>query len=365
MIRYTQPSISELEVAYATDAVRNGWGDKCYDYINRFEADFATFVGTKYAHATSSCTGAIHLALAALDLKPEDEVILADVNWIASAAPITYLQAKPVFVDILPDTWCIDPRRVEAAITPKTKAIIAVHLYGNVCDVEALQNISAKHGIALIEDCAESLGSTWKGHATGTFGRCGVFSFHGTKTITTGEGGMLVTNDEGLYKTVKSLNSHGRVPEQRKHFWPDMIGYKYRMSNVQAAIGCAQLERVHELIKKKRDVFHYYAKALSNLPEISLNPEPPDTINAYWMPTAVYSKASGITRENLLHAFSARNIDARPFFYPLSSLPMFEVRADNTVSYDIPNRSINLPSSPDMSTADQDKVIAVLQSLLK
>src|SRR5690242_8018938 len=172
-IFYTKPSITSREIEYATDAVTSGWGERCYEYIGRFEARFRDHLGVKHAIATSSCTGALHLGLAGLGIHPGDEVILGDINWIASAAPITYLGATPVFVDVLPDTWCLDPAKVEAAITPRTKAIIAVHLYGNLCDMDALLAIGAKHAIPVIEDAAEAIGSVWHGHRAGSMGRFG------------------------------------------------------------------------------------------------------------------------------------------------------------------------------------------------
>src|SRR6185437_5255102 len=201
-IYYTKPSITEREIRYATDAAANGWGERCYEYIERFESLFREHLGLKYAIATSSCTGALHMGLSALGIGPGDEVILADINWVASAAPITYLGAKPILVDVLPDTWCIDPGRAEAAITPRTKAIIAVHLYGNLCDMNALLAIGDKHGIAIVEDAAEALGSVWYGRRAGSMGAFGSFSFHGSKTVTTGEGGMFVTQDSALYERV-------------------------------------------------------------------------------------------------------------------------------------------------------------------
>ena len=192
-IYYTKPSITDLEVRYATDAAMNGWGERCYEYIGRFEDLFREHLGVRYAIATSSCTGALHMGLAALGIGPGDEVILGDINWIASAAPVTYVGAKPVFVDVLPDTWCIDPEKAEASINSRTKAIIAVHLYGNLCDMDALLSIGEHHGIPIIEDAAEAIGSQWHGKRAGSMGNFGTFSFHGTKTITTGEGGMFVT----------------------------------------------------------------------------------------------------------------------------------------------------------------------------
>ena len=349
-IHYTKPYITDLEVKYANDAAKNGWGEKCYDYIYKFENMFKKHLGIKFALATSSCTGAIHLGLAAIGIKPGDEVILADINWIASAAPITYLGAKPVFVDILPDTWCIDPKKIEEAITPKTKAIIAVHLYGNLCEIDEIMEIGKKHNLYVIEDAAEAIGSVYKGKKAGTIGDFGVFSFHGTKTITTGEGGMFVTNNEEFYNKVQILNSHGRNPKNPKQFWAETVGFKYKISNIQAAIGCAQMEKVDELINKKREIFFQYHKLLSNIEGLIMNPIPIDKHSqyGYWMPTVIFDKKLNLDREELLIKFKEENIDGRVFFYPLSFLPMFETKRTNKISYDIYEHGINLPSFHEM-----------------
>jgi len=359
-IYYTKPSITDLEVEYATDAARNGWGERCYEYIGRFEEAFKDHLGVKHAIATSSCTGTIHMGLAALGIGSGDEVILADINWIASAAPITYLGAKPVFVDVLSDSWCIDPEKAEAAITPKTKAIIAVHLYGNLCDMDALLDIGERHGISIIEDAAEAIGSIWHGKRAGSMGAFGTFSFHGTKTITTGEGGMFVTNNDRLYEKVLTLSNHGRARGQLKQFWPDMIGFKYKMSNVQAAIGCAQMGRIDTLIEGKRRVFLYYNQKLQGLP-ICMNPEPEGTANGYWMPTMVVNEGVPFDREVLLSAFKENNIDGRVFFWPLSMLPMFEARLSNKISYGLYLRSINLPSYFELDTDQMGRVIDLVR----
>lgn len=363
-IYYTKPSITELEIEYANDAVRNGWGDRCYEYIVRFEEAFKKHLGVKYAIATSSCTGALHMGMAALGIGSGDEVIMADTNWIASAAPIVHLGAKPVFVDIDIDSWCLDPARVEAAITPKTKAILAVHIYGNLCDMERLLAIGAKHGIPVIEDAAEAIGSQYHGKRAGSMGAFGSFSFHGTKTMTTGEGGMFVTNDAALYETVLTLSNHGRARGQTRQFWPDMVGFKYKISNVQAAIGCAQAERIDELIARKREIFANYRELLKGYVEVSLNPEAAGNVNGAWMPSAVFSAASGVTRERLQAEFGASNIDARVFFHPLSSLPMFEEKRQNQLAWDIPGRAINLPSFHDMQLEDQERVAAVIDKVI-
>lgn len=363
-IPYTKPSITELEVRYATDATANGWGEHCYDYIHRFEAAFKAHLGVKHAIATSSCTGAIHMGLAALGIGVGDEVILADTNWIASAAPIVHLGATPVFVDILAQTWCLDPQQVEAAITPRTKAIIAVHLYGNLCDMDALLAIGERHGIPVIEDAAEAIGSVWHGRRAGSMGAFGSFSFHGTKTITTGEGGMFVTNDDALYETVLTLSNHGRSRTQKKQFWPDMLGYKYKMSNVQAAIGCAQVARIDELIARKQAILHRYRELLHDCRGCKLNDEHPGAVIGAWMPNLVFDPETKVTSECLQAAFAADNIDARVFFYPLSSLPMFGSQRGAKESADIMSRSINLPSYHDMTDEEQQRVVQLVRGVL-
>jgi perosamine synthetase len=355
-IHYTKPSITDLETAYATDAAANGWGPSCYEYIERFEARFGKHLGVGHAIATSSATGALHIGMAALGIGTGDEIILGDINWIASAAPIVHLGAKPIMVDVLSDTWCLDPESVEAAITPRTKAILAVHLYGNLCDMESLLAIGARHGIPVIEDAAEAIGSQWKGHRAGSLGVFGAFSFHGTKTITTGEGGMFVTSDAALYERALTLSNHGRARGETRQFFPSEVGFKYKMSNVQAAIGCAQIERVDDLIEGKRRVFKYYAKGLADLP-ISMNPEAVGTRNGYWMPTLVANADVAFDRDELLARFRASNIDGRVFFWPLSSLPMFEPVPGNAVSASLSSRAINLPSYHDLTDDDMARVV--------
>ncbi|MCX7080388.1 MAG: DegT/DnrJ/EryC1/StrS family aminotransferase, partial [Pseudomonas sp.] len=312
----------------------------------------------KYAHATSSCTGALHLGLSALGVGEEDEVILADTNWIATCAPIMYLGATPVFADIDPTTWCISPDRVVTEITKNTKAIIATHLYGNLCWMDTLLAIGKKHNIPVIEDAAEAIGSKYKSKLAGSMGKFGVFSFHGTKTMTTGEGGMFVTNDPSIYEKVLQLNNHGRSPKEKKQFFPRMIGYKYKISNVQAAIGCAQLERIENLVCVKRFIFAEYQYLLRGVP-VRMNFEQNNCFNSFWMPTIVSEKPN---RDKYIKAFKKAGIDARVFFYPLSSLPMFK-KVHNPVAYDICQRSVNLPSYHGMKFSDQKKVVSVIKEV--
>lgn len=362
-IHYTKPSITALEVSYATDAASNGWGEHCYDYIHRFEAMFRKHLGVKHAIATSSATGALHIGMAAMGIGKGDEVVLGDVNWVASAAPIIHLGATPVLVDVLADTWCLDPAAVEAAITPKTKAILAVHLYGNLCDLDALREIGQRHGIPVIEDAAEAIGSVWYGHRAGSMGIFGAFSFHGTKTVTTGEGGIFVTNDDELFERALTLSNHGRMRGETRQFWPETIGFKYKMSNLQAAIGCGQMERIEELIAGKRRVFEYYLDALLALP-LRMNPEATGTTNGYWMPTIVVDDDIPFDRAALLAAFRSDNIDGRVFFWPLSSLPSFNPHPEHTVSHSLSRRAMNLPSYHDLTNEEQDRVIGCVSRLV-
>lgn len=363
-ILLSRPSITELEVSYAEDAARNGWGEHCYDYIRRFEAAFAAHVGVRHAIATSSCTGALHMGLAALGIGPGDEVILADTNWVATVAPVMHLGAQPVLVDILEDTWCLDPEAVRAAITPRTRAIIAVHLYGNVCDMDALLAIAAEHGIPLIEDAAEAIGSRHLGRRAGSMGLFGGFSFHGSKTMTTGEGGMFVTDDPALYEKVLTLSNHGRARGQARQFWPEELGFKYKMSNVQAALGCAQLERIEDLIVRKRAIFHAYQQALAGEPALRMNPELPGTVIGAWMPTVVLSPEAPLAADALLQRFVESNIDARPFFAPLSTLPWMQGGSSGRHAVGIAGRAVNLPSYHDMGSADIARVAGVITEAL-
>ena len=362
-IHYTKPSITELEIRYATDAAANGWGEKCYEYINRFEEAFKDHLNVKYAIATSSCTGALHMGMAALGIGQGDEVIMADTNWIATVAPIVHLGAKPVFVDILPDSWCLDPALVEQAITPQTKAIVAVHLYGNLCDMDKLLAISEKYGIPVIEDAAEAIGSIYHGKRAGSMGKFGTFSFHGTKTITTGEGGMFVTNDSQLYEQVLTLSNHGRARGQTKQFWPDMVGFKYKMSNIQAAIGCAQMERIQTLINSKWRIFKAYEQSLAGLP-VTLNPELENSVNGYWMPTMVVNESVSFDREKLLELFKQENIDGRFFFWPLSDTKHFKGCKPTPVAHSIYDRAMNLPSYHNLKNEEIARVCNIVRSFI-
>lgn len=344
------PWITQKEIEYVTDAVTNAWYANANIYHDRFEQAFAAYLGVRYAVALPSCTSAIHLSLLAMGVGPGDEVIVPDATWIASAAPITYVGASPMFADIDPRTWCLSARTLEACVTPKTKAVIMVDLYGNMPEMRGLVEVARKHGLLIIEDAAEAVGAEYGGRKAGSFGDTGVFSFHGSKTLTTGEGGMLVTNDEDLYRRVLFLRDHGRRPGD-KQFWNTEVAYKYKMSSMQAALGLAQLERIEELIERKREIFGWYKQELEEVEEITINYELPNARNSYWMVTAVLDRGYGIGKDELQARLNETNIDSRPFFHPLSSIPAYvdlpqasEARSRNVVSYEIGRYGINLPS---------------------
>jgi perosamine synthetase len=362
-IPYAQPSITELEKKYVCDAIENGWGASCYDYIYKFQDSFSNYLGVEHAIATSSCTGALHIALKTLGIKAEDEVIVPDATWIASVAPITYLCATPVLVDILESTWCIDPMAIQKAITPKTKAIIAVHLYGNMCEMDEIMQIAKEHNLYVIEDAAEAIGSEYKGKKAGTMGDFGVFSFHGTKTITTGEGGMLVTNNSTLFEKASILHDHGRNPRISKMFWADKIGFKYKISNIQAALGYAQVERIEELVAKKIEIFNLYKKEFSNIAGVRMNFEQTYVKNSYWMPTIILDESLKIERDELISYLQKKHIDARVFFHPISSLDFFN-SINNKNAYSIGRRGINLPSYFSITKKDIINISHIIKTKL-
>ena len=363
-IHYAKPSITDLEVKYASDAAANGWGVNCYDYIIRFRDLLKSYLNVPYVIPTSSCTGALHMALAALDVGPGDEVIVPDITWIASVSPISYLRATPVFVDVLEDSWCVDPQAIRNSITNKTKAIIVVHVYGNVCDMDEIMAIANEYDLPVIEDAAEGLGSLYKGRKAGSIGDMSVFSFHGTKTVTTGEGGALIVQSKDLYEKLLVLESHGRDPKVSKQFWCEKIGYKYKMSNLEAAVGTAQLERIEQLIARKREIFLEYKQLLGGRPEIHLNPEPDGVVNSYWMGTVIFDKSVGFDRDELLKDMERANIDARVFFYPVSMMTPFEDKPQNKVSYSLYSRGINLPSYHDITSDEIRRVCDVILQYL-
>ena len=362
------PSISQLEVDTVMDALKNGWYEDAYYYCELFQKEFAKYHDRKYALMTPNCTTAIHLVLAGLGIGKNDEVIVPECTWIGSAAGVKYLGAKTIFCDIDKDNWCIDPAKLEKIITKNTKAVIAVDLYGNMPNYEQLEFLCNKHKIALIEDAAEAVGSIYKGKKAGNFGVASTFSFHRTKTITTGEGGMLILDDKDLFERCSFLRDHGRIPGGRT-YWNHEVTFKYMPSNIQAALGLAQLKRVNELINIKRTQLKLYKEELSSINDLRFNTEPPQGINGAWITTLVFGNDLNITKENALEFLNTREIPARPFFYPLSSLPAYGGQGDhmqevNPISYNVSNRGINLPGAMNISKKEIKYICNQLKKLL-
>ena len=364
------PSITAKEIAYVTDAVTTCWYEQANAYHDRFERAFATWIGRRHAVALPSCTSAIHLALLALGVGPGDEVIVPECTWIATAAPIAYVGATPVFADIDARTWCLSAETLAARVTPRTKAVIPVDLYGNLPDLAAIRALAAERGFAVIEDAAEAIGSRHQGRLTGTWGDVGVFSFHGSKTMTTYEGGMLVTDDDALHQRVLFLRDHGRTPGDR-FFFNAEVAYKYKMSSMQAALGLAQIERIDELIARKRQIFAWYRARLGGLEGLVLNPEDVGDLNSYWMVTVVLDSRRGLRKERLMESMAAQAIDCRPFFHPLSALPAYagteaarRGAAGNSTAYALSPFGINLPSGLNLIEAQVDRVCATLRRIL-
>lgn len=364
------PWITQREIDYVTDAVSTCWYGEANKYHAKFEAAFAEYIGVRYAVSLPSCTSAIHLSLAAVDAGPGDEVIVPDVTWIASAAPISYVGATPVFADIDGDSWCLSPDSFEECITERTKAVIVVDLYGSMPEMERIRDIAKQHGIAVIEDAAEAFGSKVGERMAGSLGDTGVFSFHGSKTMTTGEGGMLVTDRDDLFERICFLRDHGRVPGDVSFFNRE-VAFKYKMSSMQAALGLAQVERADELVGRKREIFGWYEDALAEIPGVSLNATLPGTTNSYWMSTIVLDESLGLSKVEFGRRLASRGVDTRPFFHPLSSIPAYEdckeaekARLRNVASYRLSPSGVNLPCGLSLTHSQasfvSDQVRAVL-----
>ena len=353
------PWMTELEEKTVLDAVRNGWyGKEAYRYVETFEAEFARYHNRRYALMTPNCTTALHLLLAGLGIGEGDEVIVPDCTWVGSTACVTYQRAKTVFADIDPTHWCLTAESIERAITPNTKAVIVVDLFGNMPDWDAIKNLCDARGLLLIEDAAEALGSVYRGTRAGKFGVGSTFSFHRTKTISTGEGGMLLIDDDALFQRCKFLRDHGRQPGT---YYNTEITFKYMPFNVQAALGYAQFQRIDELVGKKRWIWKGFCERLADIADIKLNPEPEYVTNGVWATALVFGRSHGVTRDIALEELPKLGLPARPFFYPLSSLPAYpgreaEGRANNPVAYDTSEHGINLPCALNLTDANLDTV---------
>jgi perosamine synthetase len=360
-----EPEIGEEELKNVVEAVKNRWVSSKGKFIEEFEGSFAKYVGVKYGVATSNGTAALHLALVALNIGESDEVIVPDLTFAATINAVIYVGAKPVIVDINPDYWCIDPDKLERAITPSTKAIIPVHLYGHPCDMDAIMEIASRHNLYVIEDAAEAHGAEYKGRKVGSFGHVSCFSFYGNKIITTGEGGMCLTDDRELAERIKILRDHGMDPNRR--YWHDVVGFNYRMTNLQAALGLAQLGKIEKFIEKKREIAKIYMEELSSLEGITLHPEMSWAKCVYWLYSILIDDVKiKVTRDVLAGKLEENSIETRKFFYPLHEMPIYQKYASLTypISSKISKQGLNLPSSVKLSEEDVKHIARKIREIV-
>jgi len=336
------PFISSREVLYTNDAVRFGWNNQWSKYLSLFEKTFAEYIGVKYAIATSSGTGALHLALLSLGIGPGDEVIVPDLTWVATGQAVNYVGAVPIFADVQKETWCLDPVAFKKKINKHTKAVIPVHLYGHPAQMDEIMNIAKGNKLFVIEDAAPSIGAEFKGKRTGSFGDFAMFSFQGAKLAVTGEGGVLLTNTDDLYARAHKVWDQGRRPGT---FWIDEIGWKYKMSNLQAALGLGQLEHIEQLIAAKRQIFSWYQEFLGDCQEVTLVKEADWAKSIYWMSSILLNPGASLARDQLILELKKLNIDTRPVFPAISQYAFWPKKQKPQVNaLDIGARGINLPS---------------------
>lgn len=363
-ISFAGPSITLKEIAYVIDGVKNGFYETYDQHTKKLEKAVCKYLGVKYAIATHCCTLALHLACETIGLKKGDEVICTDFSWVATAHSIAYTGATPVFVDIDPESWCIDPTAIERAITKKTKAIMIVHSFGMPCQMDEIMKIAKKYKLRVIEDAAPALGSAFKNKKVGTFGDIACFSFQGAKIAASGEGGIFVTNDKKLYEKAKLLSSMGRT-DSKAVFWADSMGYQYTIANLTASLALAQVERIDTLIKKKRKIFAEYKKHLKNNPEIKLIEEKEGTYSNYCYPSILLKKKTRKERDEILLKLKKKNIHARPGFPRMSTFPMYEARYKNPVAKSVEEKGISLPAALNLKKQDIEFVCQTLLPLLK
>ncbi len=359
-----EPDLSELEERYVLEAVRSGWISSIGAFIDRFEQSFAKFCDAKHAVAVANGTVALHLALVAKGIGPGDEVLIPDLTFVATGSAVRHAGAEPVLVDVRPDDWCMDPDLVENAISPRTKAIIPVHLFGHPARMNEIRGIAQRNGLFVLEDAAEAHGATYHGKPVGSLGDAAAFSFYGNKLVTTGEGGAITTNDAEFAARVRFLKDHA-MSKERRYYHPD-VGYNYRMTNLQAALGCAQLERYEQIRRSKDRLLNWYREAMQGLP-ISLNPIPPNGGAVCWLVAGLLPETTTYAqREGLMHRLrSQHGIDTRPFFVPLSKNPPYAncrraQESRKSVAEDLAERGICLPSSNSLAQEDVVRIAKCL-----
>lgn len=358
MIPVNEPVVSKKSKKYVNDALDTAWISSAGSYVDQFERQFASFIGTKYATTTSNGTTALHLAVESLGIGPGDEVIMPDLTIISCPFAVMYAGATPVTVDVDSTTGNIDPTKIEAKITPKTKAIMVVHLYGHPADMDAINNIAKKHRLFVIEDAAEAHGAEYKGKKAGSLGDIAIFSFYGNKIVTSGEGGMVVTNSKKFIDKARAIKNLAHT--QGKRFHHQTIGYNYRLTNVQAAIGVGELKNIDKYLAKKRWMKDTYHKLLKDIPYLTLPSESKDVTNVYWMYNILITPDSPISRDALMKLLSKNRVQTRTYFYPLHAQPIIKKKAPQTGSYPVTNdlskRGLYLPSGLALTKAQITKV---------
>lgn len=354
------PVLDGREAEYVAECIETEWISSNGRFIGAFEKAFADFCDVKHAVAVNNGTTALHLALVALGIETGDEVIVPTLTYIASANCVRYCNAVPVLVDSDPQSMNMDPARVEAAITPRTKAIIPVHLYGHPVDMDPIRNLARQHGLFIVEDAAEAIGARYKGKRVGGLGDCATFSFFGNKIITTGEGGMVTTDNDELAEKLRLYRGQGMDPARR--YWFNVIGYNYRMTNVAAAIGLAQMENVDRHLSRRVDIASSYREKLSGLSDYI---ELPVTANwathSYWMYVITLKDSVMKSRDAVMAALDKENIETRPVFYPMHDMPPYKEDRRYPVAEHLAARGINLPTHGRMTERDIQRIAAALQ----
>ena len=358
-IPVSEPVLFGNELKYVKDCIRSTWISGG-PYVDRFERTFALFCGTKYATTVSNGTAALHLVLAALGVGVGDEVIVPDLTFVSTANVVAYTGARPIFADVDRKTWCLDPGDIEKRITPNTKAVIVVHLYGHPADMDRICAVARKHKLFVIEDACEAHGALYKGGKVGSLGTAAAFSFYGNKIITTGEGGMITTEDRKLLERINYLKAHAL--DKKHEYYHSEIGYNYRLTNLQAAFGVAQLEHIHEVIAIKRKNALDYGNLLKDIKGIELPPDEPWAKSVFWMYSILLPNRR--IRDALMQKLAKAGIETRPFFIPIHALPMYRSKGHFPVTQDLSDRGMNLPSSAKLKRQDIEYICAQIKKYL-
>jgi len=358
LIPISKPSLGSLENSLVLDALQSGWISSKGPYIEQFEEAFAEYCGTRHCIAVANGTVGLHLALAVFGITSGDEVIVPDLTFVATASAVRYTGATPVFADIDPDTWCLDPADIAKKLTKRTKAIIPVHLYGHPAPMREINELAKKNGLIVVEDAAEAHGAEYHGKRVGALGDVGVFSFYGNKIITTGEGGALTTDSDEWAERAKFLRDHAM--DRNIRYWHTDVGFNYRMTNIQAAIGVAQLRQIEPFINERREILEHYRRHLRHT-HFRLNPETEGMRPVNWMTSVYADSLTRATRDELLAKLHSVGVDSRPFFYPITALPMYE-GGPNPVSARVSSGGLNLPTYIGLTGSDIAQVCTSLIS---